>query len=69
MTRFLKIFAVSLVISLIASYWRQIAPLLGKLPGDDWLSSERIRFPVVTCLVISVVLTILLNLISSLMRD
>lgn len=69
MSRFLKIFAVSLLISIIASYWRQIIPLLGKLPGDEWLSSERIKFPIVTCLVVSIVLTILLNLIRSLLRE
>lgn len=69
MSRFLKVFAISFVIALIASYWRQIMPMLGNLPGDDWLSSARIRFPIITSIVISVVLTLLLNLILSLLRD
>jgi hypothetical protein len=40
-------------------------PFLGKLPGDISLKGKgfSIYFPIVTCLVVSVVLTIILNLI------
>jgi len=40
-------------------------PWLGKLPGDIRYQGERVTFyfPVVTCLVLSVLLTILLNLL------
>ncbi len=41
-------------------------PLLGKLPGDIHLRGKNwsFSFPVVTCIVISVLLTLLLNLFS-----
>lgn len=41
-------------------------PLLGKLPGDIHLRGKNwsLSFPVVTCIVISVLLTLLLNLFS-----
>ncbi len=41
-------------------------PFLGKLPGDIHLRGKNwsLYFPVVTCIVISVVLTILMNLFS-----
>lgn len=39
-------------------------PWLGRLPGDIVIQRERftIAFPIVTCLVVSIVLTVLLNL-------
>lgn len=39
-------------------------PWLGRLPGDVFVERERFTFyfPVVTCLVVSVVLTLLVNL-------
>ncbi|MDH4158214.1 MAG: DUF2905 domain-containing protein [candidate division Zixibacteria bacterium] len=39
-------------------------PFLGKLPGDISFRSghTRIYFPIVTCIVISVILSIILNL-------
>lgn len=39
-------------------------PWLGRLPGDVFVQRERFTFyfPVVTCLVVSVVLTLLVNL-------
>jgi hypothetical protein len=39
-------------------------PWLGKLPGDILVKRERftVYFPLVTCLVLSVVLTLLVNL-------
>ncbi len=41
-------------------------PFLGKLPGDIHLRGKNwsFSFPVVTCIVISIVLTLLLNLFS-----
>ena len=41
-------------------------PFLGKLPGDIHLRGKnwRFSFPVVTCIVISIVLTLLLNFFS-----
>lgn len=41
-------------------------PLLGKLPGDIHLRGKNwsFSFPVATCIVISVLLTLLLNLFS-----
>ena len=37
----------------------------GELPGDMHVEGERtsLRFPVVTCLIVSVILTVLLNLV------
>jgi len=39
-------------------------PWLGKLPGDVLVRRERftLYFPIVTCLVVSVVLTVIMNL-------
>ena len=39
-------------------------PWLGRLPGDIYVKRERFTFafPIVTCLVVSVVLTLLMNL-------
>jgi len=39
---------------------------MGRLPGD--VHGEHFAFPIVTCLVVSVVLTILLNLAARLFR-
>lgn len=43
---------------------------LGQLPGDVHVKGDRssFYFPIVTCIVVSVVLTILLNIIGRLMR-
>ena len=40
------------------------APWLGRLPGDILIQRERFTFafPIVTCLVVSLVLTLLMNL-------
>ena len=39
---------------------------LGQLPGDIHVEGERssFHFPIVTCIIVSVVLTVLLNLVS-----
>jgi hypothetical protein len=39
---------------------------VGRLPGD--VRSDHFAFPIVTCLVISVVLTVVVNLLGRLMR-
>ena len=40
-------------------------PWLGRLPGDIDLKSRNVRiyFPIVTCIILSILLTIILNLI------
>lgn len=45
-------------------------PFLGKLPGDIHVEGKNgsFHFPVVTCLIASVVLTIMLNIIVRLLR-
>lgn len=45
-------------------------PFLGRLPGDIHVEGKQssFHFPVVTCLIISVILTIVLNVIMRLLR-
>ena len=45
-------------------------PFLGRLPGDIHVEGKNasFHFPVVTCLIVSVVLTIILNIIVRLLR-
>jgi len=52
------------ILGLLVTFWSKI-PLLGKLPGDIFLHKGNFRFffPIVTCLVISGVLTIVINLL------
>jgi hypothetical protein len=55
-----------LVLALIGSIfliWPKI-PWLGKLPGDIFFKGERVSiyFPITTCLVISILLTLLFSL-------
>jgi hypothetical protein len=49
-------------------YFAPAVPWLGRLPGDVRIERPGLRlyFPVVTCVVISVVLTLVFNLISRL---
>jgi hypothetical protein len=51
-----------------AALWRWPGALrwMGRLPGD--IHTDRVSFPIVTCLVISLALTIALNLIARLFR-
>ena len=57
--------AVGLVCLLVGSllWFAPKLPWLGKLPGDIQFRGERFSFyfPVVTCLVVSILLTLLLN--------
>ena len=49
---------------LLLVFWQRI-PFLGKLPGDIFLQKGNLQFffPIVTCLAISVLLTIMVNII------
>jgi len=57
-----------IVLGLLVMFWSKI-PFLGRLPGDVFLhkGSFRFFFPIMTCLVISAVLTIVINLIMRLL--
>jgi len=54
---------------LLLVFWQKI-PLLGKLPGDILVQKGNLQFffPVVTCLIISISLTIILNFVIHLFR-
>jgi len=56
-------------LGLLLVLWQRI-PFLGKLPGDIFLHREGFQFffPIVTCIIISIVLTIILNLVFRLFR-
>jgi len=61
--------AIGLAIALVGALaWLAPRSLrwMGRLPGD--IRGERFAFPIVTCLVISVVLTIVLNVLARLLR-
>ena len=55
---------VIVVLGLLLAFGGRI-PLLGKLPGDIWIKKDGISFyfPIVTFLLLSVILTLLINLI------
>jgi len=54
---------------LLLVFWQRI-PLLGKLPGDILVQKGNFQFffPIVTCLIISISLTIVLNFVIHLFR-
>jgi hypothetical protein len=56
-------------VGLLLVFWQRI-PFLGKLPGDIFVhkGSFQFFFPIVTCIVISIVPTIILNLVIRLLR-
>jgi len=56
-------------LGLLLFFWQRI-PFLGKLPGDIFLQkgSFQFFFPIVTCIIISIVLTIILNFVFRLFR-
>jgi len=58
-----------LVLGLLFIFWQRI-PFLGKLPGDIFLQKGNLRlfFPIATCVIISIVLTIILNFVLRLFR-
>jgi hypothetical protein len=53
-----------MLLGLLFIFWERI-PYLGKLPGDFVIQkgSFRVFIPIVTCIIISVVLTIVVNLV------
>ena len=62
--KFLIIFgSLVVVVGIVVGFWGRI-PLLGKLPGDIFLQrgSFKFYFPIMTSLILSIVLTILVNL-------
>jgi hypothetical protein len=56
-------------LGLLLFFWQRI-PFLGKLPGDIFVNKGSFQFflPIVTCIIISVVLTVILNLVFRLFR-
>ncbi len=58
-----------LAIGLLLTFWSRI-PYLGKLPGDIFIQRGNFRFffPIVTTLLISVLLTIIVNIVIRLIR-
>ena len=54
---------------LLLVFWQKL-PFLGKLPGDILVQKGNLQFffPVVTCLIISISLTIVLNFVIHLFR-
>jgi hypothetical protein len=56
-------------LGLLLFFWQRI-PFLGKLPGDIFVNKGNFQFffPIATCIVISIVLTIILNLVFRLFR-
>jgi len=68
--KFLILAGVFLILfGLLFIFWERI-PFLGKLPGDFMIQrgSFRLFIPVVTCIIISLVLTILINIVLRLFR-
>jgi len=53
-----------IILGLLLVFWDRI-PFLGRLPGDIFLQKGNFKFffPVATCLVISALLTIVINII------
>lgn len=60
----------AIVLSGAALWLLSRLPLLGKLPGDIFISkgSVNIFIPIVTMIVLSVVLTVVLNLLARVLR-
>ena len=56
-------------LGLLLFFWQRI-PFLGKLPGDIFVNkgSFQFFFPIVTCIIISTVLTVVVNLVIRLFR-
>lgn len=53
-----------IISGLLLIFWSKI-PLIGKLPGDISIQSGNFKFffPIVTCLVLSLVITVVANII------
>jgi len=61
------VFIVILGLSLL--FWYRV-PFLGRLPGDILVQKGNIQllFPIATCLIVSILLTVVVNLITHLLR-
>jgi hypothetical protein len=61
--------AVLILVGLLFTFWQRV-PFLGKLPGDISIQrgNPHFFFPLVTCIVISLLLTIILNIVFRLFR-
>jgi len=58
-----------LFLGLLLVFWQRI-PFLGKLPGDIFVQKGNFHllFPIATCIIISVLLTIIVNFVIHLFR-
>ena len=58
-----------LFLGLLLIFWQRL-PFLERLPGDIFLQKDGFRFflPLITCIIISIVLTVILNLVFRLFR-
>lgn len=65
MGKLLIIMGIFLVVVGVAFIWGPKIPFLGKLPGDIYVRKGNFvfYFPVVTCILISLILTLILTLI------
>lgn len=65
MGKLLIIMGIFLVVVGVAFIWGPKIPFLGKLPGDIYVRRGNFvfYFPVVTCILISLILTLILTLI------
>jgi hypothetical protein len=52
------------LVLLVAGHFSGKVPWLGRLPGDIYIQRGTFYFPLATCLIISVVLTLLFSLFS-----
>ena len=61
------IFIVILGLSLL--FWERV-PFLGRLPGDIFVQKGNLQlfFPIATCLIVSILLTVAVNLITHLLK-
>ena len=58
-----------IMFGLVLIFWTKI-PFLGKMPGDLIIEKNNIRlfFPLATCLLISLILTVIFNIVFRLFR-
>ena len=62
---FLIVAGIAMLIVGVLIYLSPNIPLLGKLPGDIRIEKDgyRFYFPLTTCIILSVILTLILNLL------
>ena len=61
--------AFTVFLGLLLVFWQRI-PFLGKLPGDVFVQEGnlQISFPIATCVIISILLTVIANLVIHLFK-